>query len=208
MKKIVLLIGMFILGGAFFTINVNAEADNSHPVSTNGNRLRYNTPYRLRDKNLPHRNPVTFEAWTSYDYAIFGHYTRPGYRGGTPIIIESTTGKTGFIDSNDPIAIRSTTSNWGGWVYWDVTNSYLANSVWLTNRRVPIGHLVGNSRDRSVGIGGMTFSSNLGFPLPTYLELGGSDANKPWMTFRTVTQNQLIMPPINVRRTPFLLTDA
>lgn len=176
MKKIVLLIGMFILGGAFFTINVNAEADNSHPVSTNGNRLRYNTPYRLRDKNLPHRNPVTFEAWASYDYAIFGHYTRPGYR--------------------------------GGWVYWDVTNFYLANSVWFTNRRVPIGHLVGNSRDRSVGIGGMTFSSNLGFPLPTYLELGGSDANKPWMTFRTVTQNQLIMPPINVRRTPFLLTDA
>ena len=38
-------------------------ADHSDPVTKNGERLKYNTPYYIKDKNLSDKGGVTFERW-------------------------------------------------------------------------------------------------------------------------------------------------
>lgn len=103
MKKTLTSILTLAIAAASFPIMALA-ADNSDPVTKNGERLKYNTPYYLKDKNLPNRGGVTFEAYGSYDYALFAHDPASN---GTPIIFENTDRTDGFINSDDMIRIKS-----------------------------------------------------------------------------------------------------
>lgn len=203
MKLYLNILFITILGVIFFSQPALA-ADSSNPVTVNGNRLQYNVPYSLRDKNLPNRGAVTFQVWLNHDYAIFGHTAG---NVGTPIIFESPTNKTGFIDSEDAIIVRSTQSNWGGWHFWNFTSSWNANSVWFSNRRESIGRIYGLSNDNSIGIGGLGIQAVGGAPFPVFIQLEGGTGSRAWMTANVRWLQQLQFPPLNTRRTPFIISE-
>lgn len=203
MKKFFILIISITLGVVCLNTVANA-ADNSNPVTSNGNRLQYNVPYTLRDKNLPHRGGITFQAWNRYDYAIFAHSS---VSNGAPIVFESPTNKIGFIDSEDFIIVRSTQSNWGGWHFWSFTSGFNANSVWLSDRRQGIGYLYGLSNDNSVGIGGLGIQALANAPMPVFIQLEGGHGSASWMTANIRFLPRWEMPPLNSRRTPFVISE-
>ncbi|RVU63242.1 hypothetical protein BM74_16180 [Bacillus thuringiensis] len=45
-------------------------ADHSDPVTKNGERLKYNKPYYLKDKTLLAKSGVTFERWGLVDFVF------------------------------------------------------------------------------------------------------------------------------------------
>ncbi|MBG9508196.1 hypothetical protein ABE45_21225 [Bacillus thuringiensis] len=46
-------------------------ANHSDPVTKNREKSQYNTPYYVKDKQLPHKSGVTFESWILDDYILF-----------------------------------------------------------------------------------------------------------------------------------------
>ncbi|ANS52050.1 hypothetical protein BT246_67580 (plasmid) [Bacillus thuringiensis] len=85
-------------------------ADDSDPVTKSGERLKYNTPYYLKDKHLPHKGGVTFESWVLDDFVRFADSSNDN---GTPIIFENKDNTDGWLKSGDEIRVKSTnvTSN-------------------------------------------------------------------------------------------------
>ncbi|MDB1690147.1 hypothetical protein [Enterococcus casseliflavus] len=183
---------------------------NTYPKASDGNRLRYNTPYYLKDKNLPNRGGITYRSWLKYDYAIFADSTNSR---GTPIVFEHPSGRSGFIDSNDEIIVKSTGSNWNGWVYWRYTDSWNAESVWFSNQSRVFGNIYGSTTDNSVGMSMLGLRLLEGYPIPAYFfaEFHGRTTGTPWMTARSyylpLNQNPPVPPPVENRMTPFILEE-
>lgn len=181
---------------------------NTYPTTATGERLRYNVPYYLTDKDLPNRGGVTYQRWLMYDYAVFN--SNPNHLG-TPIIFESPGVLFEFIQSDAPIIIRSVDSNWENWVYWQYTDSMNASSVWLSNQPRVMGNIYGSPSDNSVGLSMLALSVIPGTPLPMkqYLEFHGGTGSTAWMTARVFYLNPADpYPPVENRRTSFYLHPA
>ncbi|NSM93674.1 hypothetical protein HRD98_11130 [Enterococcus faecalis] len=170
--------------------------------SKNGKQVEYGVPYYLFDKELPTKGGVTYEAWSSYDYAIFAHDPNSN---GTPIVIEHPKKNTGDpVRSGDVVRIRSVGSNWGGWNYWDFTSALDSYSVWFTNSKNS-GHVISYSdQDDSVGIGTIGISVGV-IPHPVWIDYKGNTKEKAWMTAETHMRGDAEIPTPSERNTQFYL---
>ncbi|MBG0969282.1 hypothetical protein [Bacillus sp. SRB3LM] len=185
-------------------------ADNSAPVTKNGERLKYNTPYYLKDKNLPDKGGVTFEHWGLDDFVLFAESSTDN---GTPIIFENKDGADGFIESNDEIRIKSTKANEPGVQYW--ARDALFDSIYL-NYDNTIDHIIyGSSEDNSIGLGSfMTgLDPNTGKMFYNFLEYKGGNEKKAWMksgSFQYVSNpgNGRFTLPLDDKQTPFEVMEA
>lgn len=179
----------------------------THPKTSTGERLTYNTSYYLRDKNLSNRGGVTFQAWLNNDYAIFGSSTT---NRGTPIVFEHPNGNSGVINSDDPVTVRSTNSNWNGAVYWSYTDGWNSDSVRLYSERKTFGNIYGSTTDNSVGLSIFGLKLFMGWPIPAYFfgEFHGSTGSTPWMTARWYyLNNPPVLPAVERRMTPFYIEE-
>ena len=61
-------------------------ADYFDPVTKNGERLKYNTMYYVKEKNSPDKGGVTFEHWGLNDFILFANSATDN---GTIIIFEN-----------------------------------------------------------------------------------------------------------------------
>ncbi|WP_255300993.1 hypothetical protein [Bacillus thuringiensis] len=93
MKKFLTSILTVAIAAASLPVTALA-ADYSNPVTKNGDRLKYNTPYYIKDKNLLDKGGVTFEHWGLDDFVLFANAALDN---GTPIIFENKDGADGFI---------------------------------------------------------------------------------------------------------------
>ncbi|MDA1775109.1 hypothetical protein PDJ95_27885 [Bacillus cereus] len=145
-------------------------ADNSDPVTKNGERLKYNTPYYLKDKTLPNKGGITVESWLFFDLLLFSNSPTDN---GDPIIFKNPDGTGGFIKSGDNLKIKITKFMESGYQYW--AND--AVGVMLTAYNCPNTHRVyGSSKDNSIGIGSME-------PMPESMRYyRGKHADKAWLT--------------------------
>lgn len=181
------------------------KSSGTHPRTARGERLQYNVPYFVKDKNLPNRGGVTYQKWLRYDYAVF--HNDPFNRG-TPIVFESPDNRIGYISSNDSIIIKSVGSNWDHWVYWQYTDAMNASSVWFSNQRKTMGNIYGSLTDNSVGISmlGLSLIPGTHMPLRQYLEFHGGTGSTSWMTARVFYLNAADpYPPVEKRRTSFYI---
>lgn len=205
---------MKILITSFLAIAITAAslpvmtlaADHSDPVTNDGAKLKYNTPYYLNAKNL-HRGGVTSEAWGSYDYVLFSSY--PGSNG-TPIIFENTDGTDGFVKSDDLIRIKSSQTNKNGWNYW--TPDEGNNSIYLSNDTKAVHRIYGSSKDNSIGLGTTlqkleTFMNGTVMWAPYFMEYKAKDVvndEQAWMKQEWIFG----VPPLVERQTPFIIFPA
>ncbi|MEX0417057.1 Kunitz family serine protease inhibitor [Bacillus sp. C30] len=204
MKKI--LTSVLTLGMAAASLPVTAlAADNSDPVTKSGERLKYNTPYYLKDKNLLDNGGVTveprkplLEPWTPYDYVRFSDSSTDN---GAPIIFENQDRTDGFIGSDDKISIKSTKTNWEGCKYWTLGE----NSVYLSNDDKADHRIYGSSEDTSIGIGILDLPTFIperfgtGHMTWDFVEYKGDSWMKPYRTGMRSPK----LPPLNDRQTPF-----
>ena len=123
-------------------------ADHSDPVTKNGERLKYNTPYYIKDKNLPDKGGVTFERWGLSDFVLFANTVADN---GTPIIFEHKYGIDGFIESTNEVRIKSTKANKPGVHYW--ASDPLFNSIYLNYSNSADHVIYGSPEDNSIGLG-------------------------------------------------------
>ncbi|ANS51679.1 hypothetical protein BT246_63870 (plasmid) [Bacillus thuringiensis] len=181
MKKIT---SVLALAMAVASLPVTAfAADNSNPVAKNGEPLKYNTPYYLKDKNLPHRGGVTFEPWVLDNFVRFADSPT---NNGTSIIFENKDNTEGVIQSGDEIRVKSTkvdsTSQ-----YWTIDT--LLNSVYLNYDTTTDFKIYGSSNDNSIGIGIHVAYANPnmgdvllgGVPVEAFKGYYGEDTEKAWM---------------------------
>ncbi|MED3038055.1 hypothetical protein CBR56_28835 [Bacillus thuringiensis] len=202
MKKI--LTSVLTLGIAAASLPVTAlAADTSDPVTKNGERLKYNTPYYLKDKKLPHKGGVTFDTWSLYDYVCFADSSTDN---GTPIIFENVDKTDGFIKSDDKINVKSTKADAGQ--YWTYTIAWFMDSVGLSDDNKTEHRIYGSSKDNSIGIG---FPAKIEFPEKEvnntnalyFVEYKGEDTKKAWMkpVLHLIYDKKL--PALSDRQTPF-----
>ncbi|WP_196477885.1 hypothetical protein [Bacillus sp. SRB3LM] len=154
-------------------------ADHSDPVTKNGERLKYNTSYYLKDKNLPDKGGVTFEHWGLDDFVLFANTVTDN---GTPIIFENKDGADGFIESTDEIRIKSTQSSKSGLHYW--ARDTLLDSIYLSYDNTTDHIIYGSSEDNSIGIGSIQKEineSSIGLELFDFNEYHGDNVEKAWM---------------------------
>lgn len=179
-----------------------AGPDGKIIYSKNGIPVQYGVPYYLFDKELPNKGGITYEAWSSYDYAIFAH---DSHSNGTPIVIEHPEKIAGdVVRSGETVRIRSVKSNWPGWHYWSFTSSLDYYSVWFTNQNNR-GHIISFSdKDNSVGIGGMGISVGT-VPRPVWIDYKGNPNGKAWMTAKTRMRGDAEIPSPSERNTQFYL---
>lgn len=171
-------------------------ADNSNPVTKSGERLKYNTPYYLKDKDLPYKGGVTFEHWVLDDYVLFTH---SGANNGTPIIFENKNRTDGFIQSDDWIRIKSTHASTPESQYW--SPDLLIDAVYLSSDDMTDHKIYGSSKDNSIGIG-VFFPNPLGEPrVKEFWEYKGENADKAWMKPNVSFVAEL--PLLSNRQTPF-----
>ncbi|PGW36743.1 hypothetical protein [Bacillus thuringiensis] len=179
-------------------------ADGSDPVTKNGERLKYNTPYYVKDKNLPDKGGVTFERWGLDDFVLFANSATDN---GTPIMFENSDGADGFIKSTDKIRIKSIKSNEPGVHYW--ARDTLLDSIYL-NYDNTIDHMIyGSSEDNSIGLG--SFSTAKLFY--NFWEYKGSNVEKAWMesgNFQYISNpgNGSFTLPLDDKQTPFEVMEA
>ncbi|ANS52290.1 hypothetical protein BT246_69990 (plasmid) [Bacillus thuringiensis] len=122
-------------------------ADDSDPVTKNGERLKYNTSYYLKDKHLPHKGGVTFESWILDDFVRFADSSIDN---GTPIIFENKDNTDGWLKSGDEIRVKSTNVTFKS-KYWTVDTIF--NSIYLNYDTTTDLKIFGSSTDNSIGIG-------------------------------------------------------
>ncbi|AHA75745.1 Kunitz family serine protease inhibitor [Bacillus sp. AF62] len=173
-------------------------ADDSDPVTKNGERLQYNTPYYVRDKNLPHKGGVTFEPWVLDDYVLFAHSSTDN---GIPIIFENKNKTDGFIKSDDWIRIKSTQASKMGEQYW--APDLMMKSVYLSSDDKIDHKIYGSSKDNSIGIG-IFFRNKAGPMTKEFWEYKGANTEKSWLQQSTSLEEPGI-PPLSNRQTPFEL---
>ncbi|PGW36742.1 hypothetical protein [Bacillus thuringiensis] len=186
--------------------------DGSDPVTKNGERLKYNTPYYVKDKNLPDKGGVTFERWGLDDFVLFANSATDN---GTPIMFENKDGADGFIKSTDAIRIKSTNMNEPGVHYW--TYDTLLNSIYL-NYDNSTNHIIyGSSEDNSVGLGSFMQGSSVINEGPiaelTFIEYNGKNAEKAWMevgSYRYIYEPSTgkFLLPLDDKQTPFEVMEA
>ncbi|MED3389064.1 hypothetical protein P4418_09445, partial [Bacillus thuringiensis] len=160
----------------------------------------YNTPYYVRDKNLPHKGGVTFEHWGLDDYVLFAHAPTDN---GTSIIFENKNRTDGIIQSDDWIRIKFMQANASGDQYW--APDQLMDSVYLNSDRRIDHKIYGSSTDNSIGIG-IFFSNPLGQGSWTkeFWEYKGIDAEKSWIQRDMfLVETPVELPPLQDRKTPF-----
>ncbi|PGW44454.1 hypothetical protein [Bacillus thuringiensis] len=187
-------------------------ADHSDPVTKNGERLKYNTPYYLKDKNLPDKGGVTFERWGLDDFVLFADAATDN---GTPIIFENEDGTDGFIEFNDEIRIKSTKSNELGVQYWAYDT--LFGSIYL-NYDDTVDHIIyASSEDNSIGIGsfkkGTAMVNSQTMEVFNFREYTGKNVKQAWMestNYRHVydSNNVKFTLPLKDKQTPFEVMEA
>ncbi|MHB0803727.1 hypothetical protein PVK73_31540 [Bacillus thuringiensis] len=186
-------------------------ADHSDPVTKNGEKLKYNTPYYLKDKNLSHKGGVIFESWTppfepwtSYDYARFSDSSTDN---GIPVIFENKDKTDGIIQSDDVISIKSTKSNESGWQYW--TPALSTQSVYLSDNDKVEHRIYGSSTDNSIGIGLLnnTVECDCVNPPSRFWEYKGENTEKAWMKPDLFSTPLWEFPPLNDRQTPLEVSE-
>ncbi|PGW38500.1 hypothetical protein [Bacillus thuringiensis] len=187
-------------------------ADHSDPVTKNGERLKYNTPYYLKDKNLPDKGGVTFEHWGLDDFVLFAESSTDK---GTPIIFENKDRTDGFIESTDEIRIKSTKANEPGVHYW--ASDKLLDSIYL-NYDNTVDHIIyGSSEDNSIGIGsfkkGAVMIDGQAMGMFNFKEYKGKNAGKAWMeltSYRNIydVNSVTFNLSLNDKQTPFEVTEA
>ncbi|MDA1775387.1 hypothetical protein PDJ95_29585 [Bacillus cereus] len=152
-------------------------ADNSDPVTKNGERLKYNTPYYLKDKTLPNKGGVTVEPWFNDDYILFSNSPTDN---GDPIIFENPDGTDGFIQSGEELRIRATKVIDPGVQYWQYNhpNFYISLSADKDAKQ----RLYGSSKDNSIGIASMDYSEDLNPKNKYFVYYGGEHDDKAWLT--------------------------
>ncbi|MHB0802040.1 hypothetical protein PVK73_21065 [Bacillus thuringiensis] len=167
-------------------------ADHSDPVTKNGERLKYNTPYYLKDKNLPHRGGVTVESWMMDDYVRFSDSSTDN---GTPIIFENKDRTDGFIESGDWIGVKSTKVNSDA-QYWAFNTRY--QSVYLVADTGASHRIYGSSKDNSTGI--ITYSGITLDGTPTVWQYKGEHTEKAWMkpSWGLLSSDEDIQTPLEV----------
>ncbi|MHB0803553.1 hypothetical protein PVK73_30265 [Bacillus thuringiensis] len=122
-------------------------ADHSDPVTKNGERLKYNTSYYVKDKTLPDKGGVIVEPWVLDDFVRFADSSTDN---GTPVIFENKDRTNGFIKSGDWLRVKFTKANSGS-QYW--TFDELLGSVYLNYDTSTDHRMYGSSADNSIGIG-------------------------------------------------------
>ncbi|MED3038058.1 hypothetical protein CBR56_29380 [Bacillus thuringiensis] len=212
MKKTLISVLTLAIVAASLPITALA-ADHSDPVTRfNGERLKYNTPYYLKDKNLPHKGGVTFETWALYDYVLFADSFTDN---GTPIIFENEDRTDGFIKSQDKIRIKTTKANAGE--YWTFTSGGFINSVSLSDDNNKKYRIYGSSEDNSIGIGfyitkpmtvGFGGLGSLDYPGLCFVEYKGTDAKKAWMEPIEHNLDNKEEIPFNNIQTPFEIIEV
>ncbi|MBO0441150.1 hypothetical protein [Candidatus Enterococcus ikei] len=196
MKKYILgiLVGLTGLIGLIFP-SVSLAAD-SPPLTITGERVKFNTPYYLKDRNENYGG-ATFQVHASYDYVLF---TNDKTSLGTPIIFEAQDMRDGDINIDDLVTVKSANANWPGWNYWKCTGD--AN-VYLSNKASYEHKLYSDSYSRTTGIGLMWDSNaKVGIYWSEYYINTGST---PWMKIKV---NQNGKNNIQERSTPFVLIKA
>ncbi|OQR53500.1 hypothetical protein [Bacillus sp. CDB3] len=155
-------------------------ADHSDPVTKKGERLKYNTPYYLKDKNLPDKGGVIVKPWFLDDFV---HFAGVPTDNGTPIIFENNNKTDGLIKSGDWIRVKSTKVNSQS-QYW--TLDEMLDSVYLNYDTRTDHRIYGSSKDNSIGIGIHTIASGHRGARGAYIELSfrgykGENTEKAWM---------------------------
>ncbi|PGW57458.1 hypothetical protein [Bacillus thuringiensis] len=186
-------------------------ADHSEPVTKNGERLKYNTPYYIKDKNLPDKGGVTFERWGLSDFVLFANAVTDN---GTPIIFEHKEGIDGFIESTDEIRIKFTKANEPDIHYWAYDPFF--NSIGLNYRNSADHIIYGSSEDNSIGLGrfiNVLDSSNLNWMKYRFSEYKGKNAEKAWMEsinyqYAYDRSNGRFKIPLEDKHTPFEIIEA
>ena len=204
MKKNLTGVCAFVIAVASYPITTLA-ADNSVPVTKNGERLQYNKPYYVKDKNFPHKGGVTFEHWGLDDYVLFAHAPTDN---GTPIIFENKNRTDGIIQSDDWIRIKFMQANASGDQYW--APDQLMSSVYLSSDDRTDHKIYGLSTDNSIGIG-IFFRNSLGQGNWTkeFWEYKGIDAEKSWVQRdKFWIEPPVELPPLHDRKTPFEIISA
>ncbi|ANS52045.1 hypothetical protein BT246_67530 (plasmid) [Bacillus thuringiensis] len=201
MKKIITGVLTLVIAAASLPLTTLA-ADHSDPVTKSGERLKYNTPYYLKDKNLPHKGGVTFEPWGLDDYVLFTHSST---NNGTPIIFENKNRTDGFIQSDDWIRIKSTQASTPESPYW--SPDQLIDSVYLSSDDMTDHKIYGSSTDNSIGIG-VFFQNKLGGSYEKeFWEYKGENADKAWMKPDLFLRVQEL-PLLSNRQTPFEIIEV
>ncbi|MBG0969239.1 hypothetical protein [Bacillus sp. SRB3LM] len=187
-------------------------ADNSDPVTKNGERLKYNTPYYVKDKNLSGKGGVTFEPWGFLgDFVLFADSVMDN---GTSIIFEHRDGKDGCIESTDEIRIKFTNATKPGMNYW--AYDPLLNSIYLNYSNRADHVIYGSSEDNSIGIGmfrNVLDLSNLNWMKCFFDEYKGKNEEKAWIesiNYRYVYDrgNGRFRLPLDDKQTPFEVMEA
>ncbi|MGE0994303.1 Kunitz family serine protease inhibitor [Bacillus sp. GMa5/2] len=149
-------------------------ADNSVPVTKNGERLKYNTPYYFKDKTLPNKGGVTVEPYLFHDYILFSNSPTDN---GDPIIFENPDGTDGFIQSGEALRIRATKVIEPERQYWRPDNPY----VFLSRYNDCNQRLYGSSKDNSIGIGTLDAVPGVSSGINFYYYRGAHN-DKAWLT--------------------------
>ncbi|MDA1775450.1 hypothetical protein PDJ95_29970 [Bacillus cereus] len=181
-------------------------ADNSDPVTKNGERLKYNTPYYLKDKTLPNKGGITVEPYLFTDYPLFSNSPTDN---GDPIIFENPDGTDGFIKSGEDLTIKATKVIDSGAQYWSFSNR--DNSVYLG--KSPQNHrLYGSSKDNSIGIGSVNYGRSSTDISTRFVYYKGADTDKAWLTasYRAAEVDDWHSPVLNIEeiKTPFELIEV
>ncbi|MDA1775050.1 hypothetical protein PDJ95_27530 [Bacillus cereus] len=155
-------------------------ADHSDPVTKKGERLKYNTLYYLKDKNLPHKGGVTFESWFLDNFVRFADSSTDN---GTPIIFENNDKTDGLIKSGDSIRVKSTKVNSRS-QYW--TFDQILESIYLNYDTRTDHKIYGSSKDNSIGIGTPTtaykiYEGKIVGIIPSFNGYKGGNTEKAWM---------------------------
>lgn len=136
----------------FFSVpKVSASVVINEPIySSNGEELRYGTPYYIRDKGMAHRGGLTYEPYASYDYALFSHVSSG--RGET-VVFENAANKSSkeVIRSGNKVKVKFEGSNWG-WRYTYFVRG--SKDVYLDiESKASIFEIYGTKSDSSFALG-------------------------------------------------------
>ncbi|MHB0803251.1 hypothetical protein PVK73_28155 [Bacillus thuringiensis] len=179
MKKMITSILIMAITAASLPITTFA-ADHSDPVTKNGERVKYNTPYYIKDKTLPNKGGVIVEPWVLDDFVRFADSPVDN---GTPVIFENKDRTDGFIESGDWMRIKSTKANSGS-QYWNFDE--ILGSVYLNYDTRTDHRMYGSSTDNSIGLGnyfvrpeivGTTITKGI----PSFRGYKGEHTEKAWM---------------------------
>ncbi|MHB0803652.1 hypothetical protein PVK73_30960 [Bacillus thuringiensis] len=169
-------------------------ADHSDPVTKNGERLKYNTPYYIKDKTLPSKGGVIVEPWVLDDFVRFADSSVDN---GTPVIFENKDSMDGFIKSGDSIRVKSTKANSES-KYW--TLDTMLSSVYLNYDPSSYHRIYGSSADNSIGIGRVVMRTDptltgMTSTKITFQGYKGEDTEKAWMK----TETDVMLSERNIR---------